>query len=586
MRRLKLSLATAVALAIATPAIAGPTEDFHALMDQYWAATLKNSPTFATAVGVPTYDAQLDVLSLAEMDRQAAEAAAFLARLNAIPRTALSPADQTNYAILKRSLENAVESNRFGARQMLYSTLGSYHGFLAGIAENQPFRTLADYENYLKRIALVPERMGSYGEISVKAASEGYTQPCVTLARFPETIRGDIASDPTQSRFYAPFAGQKPASISDAQWQELKTRAAALIRDRINPSYETFAKLYETQLASKCRKDVGASSLPQGKDYYAYLVRFHTTTNRTPQDIHNLGLKEVARIRAEMTEVARKAGYPTREAMIAEMRSNPKYFAKTPDELLEATAMMTKTIDGKMPSLFTRLPRLPYGIRPMAAATAPGDTTARYQPGSPDAGLAGFYLVNTTKLDQRPLWEIPALTVHEAVPGHHMQIATQQELEMPAWRKYAAFFTAFVEGWGLYSERLGIEMGIYDTPEKNMGRLGYEMWRAARLVVDTGIHSKGWTKDRAVAFMKDNTTLTDANIDAEVNRYISNPGQALAYKLGELKIRELRTKAERELGKKFDLRRFHDAVLAQGAVPLDALEAQINAWIASEKART
>jgi uncharacterized protein (DUF885 family) len=286
-----------------------------------------------------------------------------------------------------------------------------------------------------------------------------------------------------------------------------------------------------------------------------------------------------------MEQVAIKGGFANREAMIADMRSNPKWFTKTAEELLEATALMAKTIDGKMPSLFGRLARLPYGIRPMAAATAPGDTTARYQPGSPQAGLAGFYLVNTTKLDQRPLWEIPALTVHEAVPGHHMQIALQQELEMPDWRRNTAFFTAFVEGWGLYSERLGIEMGLYDTPQKDMGRLGYEMWRASRLVVDTGIHSKGWTKEQAVAFMKDNTTLTDANIDAEVNRYISNPGQALAYKLGELKIRELRTKSEQALGAKFDLRRFHDAVLGQGSVPLDTLEAQINAWMVAEQAR-
>ena len=273
MRRLSLALAAAASIAFATPAWAGPSEDFHALMDQYWAAQLRNSPTFASSVGVNTYDAQLDVLSLQEMDRQAAEAAAFLARLNAIAPSALTPADQTNYLILKRTLETGVEANRFGERQMLYSTLGSYHGFLSGMAESQPFRTLADYENYLKRIALVPDRMRSYGDISVKAAREGYTQPCVTLTNFTPTIRGDIAADPTQSRYYLPFAGQKPASVSDAQWADLKARAAALIRDRINPSYEGFAKLYETQLASKCRKTVGASSLPQGKDYYAYLVR-------------------------------------------------------------------------------------------------------------------------------------------------------------------------------------------------------------------------------------------------------------------------------------------------------------------------
>jgi uncharacterized protein (DUF885 family) len=585
MRKLPLALIGAASIAFTTPALAGPVEDFHKLMDDYWAMQLKESPLLATSAGVNTYDAQLDELSLTAMDRQAAEAAAFLQRLNAIPANALNPADQTNYAILKRKLENNIEGNRFGERQMLYSILGSMHDFYAGIGENQPFHDKADYENYLARIALVPDRMRNYGEVSVKAAAEGFVQPCVTLTRFPETIRGDIAADPTQSRFYAPFASAKPGNITQAEWDSLKASAAKLISERINPSYEGFAKLYETQLASKCRQSVGASALPRGKDYYAYLVRDHTTIDMTPEQIHQLGLSEVARIRAEMESVAKKAGFASREAMIADMRTNPKYFTRTPDELLAASAAMAKTIDGKMPSLFTRLPRLPYGIRPMAAATAPGDTTARYQPGSPDAGIAGYYLVNTTKLDQRPLWEIPALTVHEAVPGHHMQIATQQELEMPAWRKNGTFFTAVVEGWGLYSERLGIELGIYDTPQKDMGRLGYEMWRASRLVVDTGIHSKGWTKDQAVAFMKDNTTLTDANIDAEVNRYISNPGQALAYKLGELKIRELRAKAEKELGDKFDLRRFHDTVLGQGAVPLDALEQQVNAWIAAEKAK-
>ena len=583
--RIRTTLLAATMLVLAAPAIAGPAEDFQKLQDDYWAALLKNSPTLATSVGVTTYDAQLDLLSLAEFDRQAAEAAAFLARLNAIPLQSLPASEQANYLILKRSLENAIESNRFGHRQMLYSTLGSYHDFLAGLAENQPFRTEADYENYLKRIAQVPERMQAYGEISAKAGLEGFTQPCVTLTRFPESIRGSIASDPAQSRFYLPFAAQKPADITQARWDALKAEAAALIRDRINPSYEAFARLYDRQLASNCRQDVSISSTPQGPEYYAYLVRTFTTTNLSPDEIHKIGLEEVTNIRGQMVEVAKKAGFPGREAMIADMRSNPKWFTTTPEELLKETAIVTKTIDGKMPSLFTRLPRLPYGIRPMALATAPGDTTARYQPGSPDAGIAGYYLVNTTKLDQRPLWEIPVLSVHEAVPGHHMQIALQQELEMPAWRKNTTFFTVFVEGWGLYSERLGVDLGLYDTPQKDMGRLGYQMWRAARLVVDTGIHSKGWTKDRAVAFMKDNTTLTDANIDAEVNRYISNPGQALAYKIGQRKIEELRARAEKELGDKFDLRRFHDAVLGQGSVPLDTLEAQINAWIAAEKAR-
>jgi uncharacterized protein (DUF885 family) len=576
----------ASAIALAAPAFAGPTEDFHALMDDYWATTLKDAPTFATQTGVTTYDRELGTVTLAEFDRQTAEAAAFLGRLNAIPVTSLNVADQTNYSILKRTLSDAVAANTFGERQMLFSTLGSFHQFWAGIGEQQPFRTYADYDNYLARIAHVPEQMANMAEISRKAAREGFVQPCVTLTTFDDTITGVVTADPTKSRFYSPFAASRPSAVSEAQWADLQARAKTLITSKINPSYQGWASVYKTDVGPKCRNTVGVSALPQGKEYYAFLVRQQTTTNRSPEQIHQLGLSEVARIRAEMETVAKKAGFASREAMIADMRTNPKYFAKSPEELMAAAALMAKTIDGKMPTLFTRLPRLPYGVKPIPLETAEGNTTAYYQPGSPDAGIAGNYYVNTTHLDQRPLWELPALTVHEAVPGHHMQIATQQELDMPAWRKYGTFFTAFVEGWGLYSERLGIEMGLYDTPQKDMGRLSYEMWRASRLVVDTGIHAKGWTKEQAVAFMKDNTALTDKNIDSEVNRYISNPGQALAYKLGELKIRELRAKAEKELGGRFDLRRFHDAVIGQGAVPLDTLEVQINSWIAAEKARS
>ncbi|MEO6256258.1 MAG: DUF885 domain-containing protein [Sphingomicrobium sp.] len=586
MRRSTLLLAAAAALAFATPAVAGPSEDFHALMDQYWAAYLKNSPLTATSVGVSTYDSELDQLSLAEMDRQAAEAAAFLGRLEAIPAASLSSADQSNRAILKRALEAQVAGNKFGERQMLYSTLGSFHSNIGTMADNQPFRVQADYANYLERLAKVPARMRSYGEISAKAAREGFVQPCVTMAGFGETITLFIAADPTKSTFYAPFAAARPDGIAAAEWARLQARARDLVTNGINPAYRDFAALYERDLKGKCRQSVGVSELPQGKEYYRWLVNQYTTTDLTPDQIHALGIKEVARIRADMDAVAKKAGFASRAAMIADMRTNPKYYVTTPEALLKATALVTKTIDGKMPSLFTKLPRLPYGIRPMAAATAPGDTTARYQPGSPDAGVAGFYLVNTTKLDQRPLWEIPVLSVHEAVPGHHMQIATQQELDLPAWRKNTVFITAFVEGWGLYSERLGVDLGLYDTPQKDMGRLGYQMWRACRLVIDTGLHSKGWSKAQAIAYMKDNSTLTDANIEAEINRYISNPGQALAYKIGQMKIEQLRARAEQQLGAKFDLRRFHDAVLGQGSVPMDALEAQIDAWIAAEKARS
>ena len=586
MRFLTLALATAASVALSAPAFAGPTEDFHQLMDDYWAAYLKDNPLTASSVGVQTYDRELGELSLAEFDRQAAEAQAFLTRLRAIPAASLAPADRSNQAVLQRALEDQIMLNGFGQRQLLYSSLGSYHEYLATMGENIPMRTKADYDNYLARLALVPARMKSYSDMSVKAASEGYTQACEWMKTLPGSTLAMVPADVTQSPFYGPFSATRPQAVSAADWSSLQSRARAEISGPIAASYRAFSAVAASQLVPKCRKVDSVSAQPQGKDYYAAQARYHTTTDLTPDQIHQIGLQEVARIRAEMEAVAKKAGFASREAMIADMRTNPKWYVTTPDELLRQTAMVTKTIDGKMPAYFGRLARLPYGIRPMTAATAPTDTTARYQQGSPEGGIAGFYLVNTTKLDQRPLWEIPVLSVHEAVPGHHQQIAIQQELDMPQWRKATTFFTAFVEGWGLYSERLGIDMGLYDTPQKDMGRLSYQMWRATRLVVDTGIHSKGWDKARAVAYMKDNTALTDANIDAEVNRYISVPGQALAYMIGKRKIEELRARAEKALGAKFDVRRFHDAVLGQGAVPMDALEAQIDAWIASEKART
>ena len=584
MRTLKLALATVAAFAIATPATAGPTEDFHKLMDDYWAAYLHDNPLTASSVSVRTFDRTLGELSLAEFDRQADAAQGFLTRLRAIPAASLSTMDQQP-AVLERTLDDQVRLNKFGQRQLLYSSLGSYHDFLATMGESIPMRTKADYDNYLARLALVPARMKAYSDMSVTAANEGYTQACEWMKLMPAQVLALVPADATQSPFYGPFGGTRPPAVSAADWAALQAQAKEVVGGPIATSYRSFASVAESQLVPKCRKVDSISSQPGGRDYYAALVRFHTTTDLTPDQIHEIGLQEVARIRAEMETVAKRAGFASREAMIADMRTNPKWYVTTPEELLEKTAIVTKTIDGKMPAYFGRLPRLPYGIKPMTAATAPTDTTARYQPGSPEAGIAGNYLVNTTKLDQRPLWEIPVLSVHEAVPGHHQQIAIQQELDMPQWRKTTVFFTAFVEGWGLYSERLGIDMGLYDTPQKDMGRLSYQMWRATRLVVDTGIHAKGWDKARAVAYMKDNTALTDANIDAEVNRYISVPGQADAYMIGKRKIEELRARSEKALGDKFDVRRFHDAVLGQGAVPLDALDTQINAWIATEKAR-
>jgi uncharacterized protein (DUF885 family) len=584
MRLFNLALA-ATALVLAAPVSAGAPEDFKALTDEYWAYVLRENPVWASQLGVRTQDDQLGDISLAADDRRGAASAAFLKRLDAIPDAQLSPADRTNKLILRRSLAESVEARRFGQRTMLFTNRDGWHQSIAGLSEGLTFRNAGDYENYLKRLAQYPSYNDEALKISQQAVDGGYVLPCAAMEGFDRTISGVIGADPTKSRLYAPFAAARPTNVDAATWTSLQRRARALINGPLRAAYGKHLDWYRTSYAPKCAKAVGVSAQPNGAAYYNFRIREMTTTDLTADQIHQLGLREVGRIRAEMEQVARKAGFPSREAFIGDLRTNPKYYAKTPEELMEAASLQAKVIDGKMPSLFNLLPRLPYGLREIPAETAEGTTTAYYMPGSPQNGIAGIYYVNTSKLDQRPLWELPALTVHEAVPGHHHQIALQQELPMPDWRRHSTFFTAFVEGWGLYSERLGIEMGLYDTPAKDMGRLSYEMWRASRLVVDTGIHAKGWSKSQAVAFMTDNTALSAANIDAEVNRYISWPAQALAYKLGELKIRELRTKAEGELGARFDLKRFHDAVLGQGAVPLDMLERQVGEWVAAEKVR-
>jgi uncharacterized protein (DUF885 family) len=574
-----------VALALAAPAMATPSQDLAALLDEHWQWSLAQSPTLATSVGDHRYDDRLADPSLRAADARAADEARFLARLDAIPEAGLSETGKANRLILRRLLQEDIEGNGFGQRVILFTSYYSPWQGIASLGEDTAFTGTADYQNYLKRLARFPAVNETLLAITRQAVAQRYVQPCATLGGLAQSIRGIIPQDGTKSRLYAPFARTRPATIDEADWRALQAQARALITDQLAPAFARAADFMVKDYIPHCARAVGVSAQPGGAAYYAFRARVETTTELTPEQIHKIGLDEVARIGAEMDMLATTAGYPTRAAFVRKLRTDPAYYATSPEELLAAAARIAKTIDGKMPGYFHRLPRLPYGLRAIPAETAEGTTTAYYGPGSPETGLAGHYYVNTSRLDQRPLWELPALTAHEAVPGHHNQIALQQELDLPPMRKYLTGFTAFVEGWGLYSERLGIEMGLYDTPEKQFGRLSYEMWRACRLVVDTGIHSKGWTKEQAVAFMTEHTALSPANIDAEVNRYISWPGQALGYKLGELRIRELRARAEQALGDRFDLSGFHDAVLGQGAVPLDVLDRQIDGWIAAQRAK-
>jgi uncharacterized protein (DUF885 family) len=581
MRR---TLAAALALlAFASPLRAAPADDFHRLLDEHYRWLLRENPVSATALGVRDYDREIGDLSLAAADRRTAQAAAFLARLDAIPADALSVEDRTNRAILRRSLAETVEGNRYPQRTMLFTTYSGWHQNFADLAYSVPLRTRADYESYLARLAAYPKYNDDALTVTSDAVKGGYTLPCSVLGNYERTISGVIADDPAKSRFYEPFTRPRPAEISEADWAAMQARARQLVTGVLNPAYAKHLAFYRTAYAPHCAKSDSVSAQPGGRAWYAFRVRQETTTDLTPEQIHAIGLREIARITAQMDEVAKAAGFATRRDFIRELRTNPAYYATTPEQLMAQAALTAKMIDGKLPAYFGRLPRLSYGIRAIPAETAEGTTTAYYFQGSPQTGIAGTYYVNTSKLDQRPFWELPALTLHEAVPGHHLQIALQQEMELAPFRRDFTAFTAFTEGWALYSESLGEQMGLYDSPAKKMGELSYQAWRAARLVVDTGIHAMGWDKARAVAFMRENTALSDANIDAEVNRYISWPGQALAYKIGQLEIAELRARAERELGPKFDLRRFHDAVLAQGSVPLDVLESQIATWIATEK---
>ncbi|MEL7445817.1 MAG: DUF885 domain-containing protein [Pseudomonadota bacterium] len=573
-------------VALTTSAWAGPTEDYEELREEIWQYELDTGPQLATSVGDRRGDGKLSDLSLEGFDQDNERVRFFLSRLETIDVEALPTDLQIDYAVLKAGLEDQLDAAQFDhTKYILFTNRGGWFSGFASLPNRSPLFTQADYESYVSRLEAFAQVNADGIARSREAVARGLTQACEPMQGLEARIARQIYADYEQSPFWQPFADEKPGTVSDENWVSLKDRASVALEEAVFPAYRDFLAFYTDEYAPNCRTGTpGVLATPGGKEYYDYRVRSFTTTDMTADEVHDLGLSEVARIRGEMEEVATAAGFETREAFIEHLRTDPQYYMTDEDEYLRYTQALAKEIDFWMPKLFGKLPRQPYTVLPIPAAQAPGNTTAYYEPGSLETGQAGIYRLNLTELDQRPLWELPALGVHEAVPGHHHQIALQQELDIHPMRANGTFFTAFVEGWGLYSERLGIEMGIYDTPAKQMGRLSYEMWRATRLVVDTGIHSKGWSKQQAVEYMLDNTALTPGNIDAEVNRYITWPGQALAYKVGELKIRELRQKAEDTLGADFDIREFHDTVLENGAIPLSVLESYVERWIENELA--
>ncbi len=542
------------------------------LMDAVWQEQLKASPLFATRVGVHDYDDRLGDVSLEAQARRAATARRQLKELEAIPCDDSDLEFLIDWKITHHVLRSQIDGFELQAHLMPLTNRWGFHIAFPELPDQVPLKTVRDYENYLARLRAFPEYTRQHIALLREAIRQGYTLPAAVLKGYDKTISAHIVETAEQSLLYKPFE-HFPAAIPLERQEELRQAGRQAVMECVVPAYREFLEFYQKEYLPAARPTIGACDLPRGDAYYRYAIRIYTTLNLSPQEIHEIGLAEVDRIRKEMAAVRGKAGFSgDHKAFIEFLRKDPRFYAKTPEQLLQHVAWILKRMDGQLPTLFRKLPRTPYGLRPIPDYIAPKTTSAYYSQPAGDGSRAGFYYLNTYDLKSRPLYEMEALSLHEAVPGHHLQLALAQEMENVHPLRRFTEFNAFVEGWALYSERLGLEVGFYQDPYSDFGRLSFEMWRACRLVVDTGIHALGWSRQKAIDFMKEHTALSEHNIEAEVDRYISWPGQALGYKLGELRITALRRRAEQALGEKFDLRRFHEVILQHGSVPLDLLD--------------
>ena len=549
------------------------------LIDEAWEYRLRQNPLSATRTGDHRFNDKLPTVTVDAIKKGHETTKEFLARSQAVSSDGLTETEKLNKRLFERSLEQSIEQHGFRDYLIPITNRSGFHIEFPETRKTSPLETVTDYENYLARLHGFEQFTQQHIELMRKGIEERFTLPSVVLEDFAEPIESHIVDDPEKSLFFEPFR-KFPETVPASAHEELQAGARDAITQSIVPAYQAFLEFMRDEYVPAARGSIAASALPNGREYYRYCVRKYTTLPMSPEEVHNTGLAEVKRIRAEMDEIRQKVGFDGEfSEFLADLRVQPKFYAKTPEELMKETSFVLKRMDGLLPSLFKTLPRTPYGIREVPSYIAPQTTTAYYMPPAGDGSKAGFYYVNTYDLKSRPLYGVQALSLHEAVPGHHLQLALQQELDMPNFRKFGRF-TAFIEGWALYAERLGLEVGFYEDPYDDFGRLTYEIWRACRLVVDSGMHYFGWTREQAIEFMEQNSGLSKHNIRAEIDRYIAWPGQALAYKTGELKIRALRAKAEKELGEKFDIREFHEVILGQGAVPLDILEEQVDSYIA------
>lgn len=553
------------------------------IMAEYWDYRLRENPITATRAGLTEFNHLLPQVSPVDQARRLRAEQAFAAELEAIDRSTLSEANQVNLDLLKWVLEISIEGQLLNTPQVPFNTFSGFFSSALRSSFGVQMRTIEDYQTYIARLQEFPRYFQENMDNMRAGMRSGLVLPKIVIDGVLPTVQAQVYDNPEQSSLFDPFRNLS-SSLSPAAQQQITSQGRQAIREYVVPAFRELAEFLGNEYYLASSDTIGITELDGGPEYYAHQIRRYTTiSDLSADDIHEIGLAEVARIRTEMDSLIAELDFSGSFAEFTQfLRTDPQFYAASSEQLLKEAAYVAKKIDYRMPEFFGKLPRTPYGVVPVPDEIAPNYTTASYNSAKRGGIRGGAYWVNTFALDQRPLYELTALTLHEAVPGHHQQNAIAQELEnVPEFRKQLGF-SAFGEGWGLYAEKLGIEMGVYETPYDDFGRLSYEMWRACRLVIDTGIHAKGWSRERALDYLSSNTSLSEANVRAEVDRYISWPAQALAYKLGELKILELRKKAEAALGSDFDIRRFHDAVLGNGALPLSALEAAIERFIDSE----
>ena len=560
------------------------TSPFDQLMDDEWQAQLKADPFLATSLGERDFNHLLPEMSEAAFAQRLTELREFKARWQQINVEDLSDEDRLSYDLFGIMLDNKIGQIEFHEYRMPIDKTNGFHAYAPYYFATQlPAKTVHDYESLIARLNALPNYIDEVIEVMRAGLDHGQIPSKVTQDGVAEQMQAQIVDDPTTSLFFQPFT-KFPKTIVEQDQTRLAKAGEEAVSQAVIPAYQSLLNFYVQEYAPNVKSEIGAANLPNGLAYYQFCLKRETTLDLSAEEVHQIGLEEVARIRAEMDDAIVESGFDgDRQAFLDYLRTDPKFYPETAEQFLKEAAFIVKKMEGQLPALFKTLPRMTYGVVPMPEEIAPGNTTARYSPPSMDGTRAGEYWLNTYDLKSRPLYELEALSLHEAVPGHHLQIALQYELgALPNFRRYG-FFNAYIEGWALYAERLGLETGFYQDPFSNFGRLSFEMWRASRLVVDPGMHVLGWTRQQAIDFMAENTALTMLNIQSEVDRYISWPGQAVSYKIGEIKMRELRANAEKALGSSFDIREFHDQILLSGPIPLSVLEQRITDWITQQR---